>query len=959
MSHPLGSVWSASAAIGCVLFAFTTAQAAPAVPGFDRFHADKPDAAGGRLLIGELNCVACHKAQGPAAATAIQVNPAPPLNDVGLRLKPQWVREFIKNPQAVKPGSRMPGAPHGIPEATIAEHAEALTHYLMSQQAGKPFSVQGKAGNGAQLFNSVGCSACHAPIGKEADVKGDKATVPLPDLAAKFANGAALAAFLLDPNKWRPGGRMPKLNLTNDEAVSIASAFGLSGGGATARVGVRNSDDDALKKAGLASGPGGDLVPGVGFELFAGNWNKLPGFNSLKPKESGTLKKFDISKMKDEDNFAYRFRGYVEIPRDGVYTFYSHSDDGSRITIGRDVVVESDTIQGGTEKAGSIELKKGKHAITVEYFEAQGGEELRVSIEGPKVPKQEIPGGILFHSKSAKFVIGEDAKPAKRADDFVPEPEQIAKGKALFVAIGCAACHAIPDPGTRTTSVAPLLEPKPLAALKNSKGKGCLSERPTGFAQNFALSKNQIDAIDAAISALDTPLALTPAQSIDRTMTALNCYACHVRGDKGGPEEGHRKFFTGTYDDLADEGRIPPHLGDIGAKVQKGWLQQILTQGTKVRPYMNTRMPVFGSMVSHLVDDFDKADAVATEPKYPDVSPKDAMKHGRALVGTGGMACIQCHVFAGNKSLGLPAMDLAFMPQRLKREWFGRYLLDPAGLRPGTRMPQFWPQAKTVRQDILNGDTAIQIEAIWQYLSKGQTGPLPPGLAKADMLLAHETEAVIYRNFIAGAGPRAIGVGYPEKVNIAWDANTLRPAMIWQGEFIDASKHWMDRGSGFQGPAGYSVINLPDGPPLASLAAADAPWPALDKKNNVIHSTGFEFKGYSLDKLRRPTFMFTNNEVKISEFYEAVAGKTEKDQPTLKRTLTIEASQAVESYFARLAVGTIEAGSEGSFKVGKDLVIKVTGDAKAAIRTVAGKQELVVPVKFSGGKAVIVTEYVW
>src|SRR6185503_16816108 len=112
MRNSFRSVWSASAAIGCVLTFFTSTQAAPAVPGFDRFHSDKPDAAGGRLLIGELNCVACHKAQG-AAAAAIQVNPAPPLNDAGLRLKPQWVREFIKDPQKARPGSRMPGAPHG------------------------------------------------------------------------------------------------------------------------------------------------------------------------------------------------------------------------------------------------------------------------------------------------------------------------------------------------------------------------------------------------------------------------------------------------------------------------------------------------------------------------------------------------------------------------------------------------------------------------------------------------------------------------------------------------------------------------------------------------------------------------------------------------------------------------------------------------------------------------------
>ena len=55
--------------------------------------------------------------------------------------------------------------------------------------------------------------------------------------------------------------------------------------------------------------------------------------------------------------------------------------------------------------------------------------------------------------------------------------------------------------------------------------------------------------------------------------------------------------------------------------------------------------------------------------------------------------------------------------------------------------------------------------------------------------LVATNEAIIYRNFIEGAGTRAIGVGYPEKANLAFDANELRLARIWQGSFIDASRH--------------------------------------------------------------------------------------------------------------------------------------------------------------------------
>ncbi len=941
-----------------------TTDAAPAVPGFDRFHAASKDAAGGRLLIGELNCVACHKAEG-AAAARIQANPAPSLKDVGHRLNPRWIAAFVKNPHAVKPGTRMPGPPSSVPEKIVNEHVEVLTHYLMSLTAGTPPRLSGKPGNGVNIFNNIGCAACHAPLEKEASVKDDKGTVPLPDVKAKYSSGSALAAFLLDPHKWRAGGRMPRLNLTNDEALSIASAFGL--GTSTVRQSIRFSDDEALKQAGIADA----MIPGVRYELYAGSWNKLPNFDSLKAVETGVMSMFSPGKTAGKDNMGLRMRGYINIPRDGVYTFASRSDDGSKVTIGRDVVVDNDGVHAPAEQSGSIELNKGLHAITVEFFEAGGGEELRVFLSGPGVNRQEIKPAMLSHHKDGSFIIGEEKK-AVTEGGFVMDPEKAKAGKAIFAMVGCVACHQVD--GVKASDLA--LAPKPLTQLKGGKGKGCLSEKPVGFSQNFSLSAAQIDAIAVALETIDSSPALTAVEKVDHTMTSLNCYACHARHDKGGPEEGHKASFTGTYEDLADEGRLPPHLGDVGEKLTKPWLAEILTKGTKVRPYMNTRMPVFGAAAVHLVDDFEKAKPqliVNIRPVDPDdgnldlgfkweitpPSQKDAVKHGRALVGTGGMSCVQCHVFAGEKSLGLPAMDLAFMPQRLQREWFGRYLLNPAQLRPGTRMPQFWPEGKSVRQDILDGNTASQIEHIWRYLSMGGKGPLPPGLARAAMLLSHETEAVMYRNFIQGAGPRAIGVGYPEKVNIAWDANTLRPAMIWQGEFIDASKHWTDRGSGFQTPAGYSVINLPDGPPLAMLDSESAPWPAPLKANNVTRAAGIDFKGYSLDKLRRPTFMYVINQggVGVKDFYEDVAAKNGDDDATLKRTLTIEAKSA-ENLYARLAAGSIE-NVQGGYRIDKNLVIKVTGDAKAIVRAAGNKQELIVPVKLVGGKVVITVEYVW
>src|SRR5262249_6581280 len=161
---------------------------------------------------------------------------------------------------------------------------------------------------------------------------------------------------------------------------------------------------------------------------------------------------------------------------------------------------------------------------------------------------------------------------------------------------------------------------------------------------------------------------------------------------------------------------------------------------------------------------------------------------------------------------------------------------------PGTRMPTYWPEGKSVRKDILEGNTERQIEALWEYLNEGSRMPLPIGIGPVPIPLTPVDEAIIYRNFIQGAGTRAIAVGYPEKAHRACDANQMRLAFLWRGDFMDGSRHWVGRGEGYQPPAGDDVVALPDGAPFALLPEGLAPWPKASG-----HEAGYQFGGYELD----------------------------------------------------------------------------------------------------------------
>lgn len=95
--------------------------------------------------------------------------------------------------------------------------------------------------------------------------------------------------------------------------------------------------------------------------------------------------------------FGMRFQGMINVPSDGIYTFYTHSDDGSALWIHDQMVVDNDGPHGPQEVQGKIALAAGFHPLEVRYFEAGGGETLRVMMDGPEMEKQAIPSSMLKH----------------------------------------------------------------------------------------------------------------------------------------------------------------------------------------------------------------------------------------------------------------------------------------------------------------------------------------------------------------------------------------------------------------------------------------------------------------------------------------------------------------------------------------------------------------------------------
>ncbi len=144
-----------------------------------------------------------------------------------------------------------------------------------------------------------------------------------------------------------------------------------------------------------------DAVAGLDYAYYEGNWGALPDFNSMTPIKAGSTGTLDLLLRNRDDNFAMRFTGYVNVPTDGMYTFYTSSDDGSKLFIGSTEVVSNDGTHPMQERSGTIGLKAGKHALMVGFFESANGQDLSVSYSGPGMGKQAIPASAYYRNGSA------------------------------------------------------------------------------------------------------------------------------------------------------------------------------------------------------------------------------------------------------------------------------------------------------------------------------------------------------------------------------------------------------------------------------------------------------------------------------------------------------------------------------------------------------------------------------
>lgn len=125
-----------------------------------------------------------------------------------------------------------------------------------------------------------------------------------------------------------------------------------------------------------------------------GEYFAKPNFTNHEMSRIDSTVNFDwsLGPMKNLDTFSVRWTGQVQATTTGFYTFYTLSDDGVRLWVDNNLLINNWTDHSVTENSGSISLTAGnKYDIKLEYYENKGVSVIKLHWMPPGKNKQIIP----------------------------------------------------------------------------------------------------------------------------------------------------------------------------------------------------------------------------------------------------------------------------------------------------------------------------------------------------------------------------------------------------------------------------------------------------------------------------------------------------------------------------------------------------------------------------------------
>lgn len=197
---------------------------------------------------------------------------------------------------------------------------------------------------------------------------------PIPGLTVRYSDKGF--PVLSSPVLERP------LPIDHSQVLRVA-AFTSSG---------RRGDVETItfdKQAYAPAVSGGAGSPGLQAGLFRGEFQHTADMPGQADSSYVTT---DLSlPPAHPDAYGLRFRGFIEVPATGIYSFFLTSDDGSLLKIADHLVVDNDGAHSSQERSGQVALAKGLHPFLLDYMDLGGGGALELRYSAGDGKPQPVP----------------------------------------------------------------------------------------------------------------------------------------------------------------------------------------------------------------------------------------------------------------------------------------------------------------------------------------------------------------------------------------------------------------------------------------------------------------------------------------------------------------------------------------------------------------------------------------
>ena len=259
---------------------------------------------------------------------------------------------------------------------------------------------------GAKLINQNACRTCHNTHQKTIGPS-------YVDVAKKYANTEENINMLVSKVKnggsgvWGETMMNAHPNITDADLLTMVTyIMDLDADEESENPSTSESSSEVPSITKAIEIDGKFLYPGVVVKAFKSkkvikslddvSFKGKPDFEGIIPRIAAA----DANLIKLESNTALEITGYLNIPKTTNYLFRLRSDDGSRLYIGDQLIIDHDGWHGADIKDGEVALIKGLHPFRVEYFQAGGGKSLHLYWTSFNNSEFEIiPPTVLMHHK--------------------------------------------------------------------------------------------------------------------------------------------------------------------------------------------------------------------------------------------------------------------------------------------------------------------------------------------------------------------------------------------------------------------------------------------------------------------------------------------------------------------------------------------------------------------------------